>query len=78
MTMGQMRERYEDEIKEWVDMFKYEHLPKHLQEVSKPFCELAHNMAKKLPSSHVVEGLKSLMHAKDSFCRASLIGATRD
>lgn len=29
-----------------LEYFKYEHLPPHLREASKPFCDLAHEMAK--------------------------------
>lgn len=52
--------------------FKYEHLPKHLQEVSKDFSELAHQMACRgydnIPET--MAGLRKLLEAKDCAVRA--------
>ena len=53
--------------------FKYEHLPEHLQEVSKPFCDIAQLMDSTLP--HCTEkymGLRKLLEAKDCMVRAKL------
>lgn len=53
--------------------FAYDHLPEKLQEVSKPFCELAQKMAEALPEGpEVSAGLRKLLEAKDAFVRASL------
>lgn len=53
--------------------FKYEHLPPHLQEVSKPLAELANKFAIELPSgAEVSAGLRKLLEAKDCFVRAAL------
>lgn len=53
--------------------FEYEHLPKHLQEVSKPICELAREMDIVLPeSAEKTVGLRKLLEAKDCLVRASL------
>ena len=53
--------------------FEYEHLPPHLQAVSKPFHEMAHAMAKELPESEEVRaGLRKLLESKDCFVRARL------
>ena len=53
--------------------FKYEHLPEHLQKVSKPVCELAEVMEQSLPdSAEKSAGLRKLLEAKDCFVRASL------
>jgi hypothetical protein len=53
--------------------FEYEHLPKHLQEVSKPLCDLARNMDLTLPNCpEKSAGLRKLLEAKDCFVRASL------
>lgn len=54
--------------------FKYEHLPEHLQEVSKDFSELAHQMACR-GSENVGEtmaGLRKLLEAKDCAVRAMI------
>jgi len=53
--------------------FGYDHLPEHLQEVSKPICELAKKMDEELP--HSIEkavGMRKLLEAKDCFVRAKL------
>lgn len=53
--------------------FAYEHLPAHLQEVSKPICELAKLMDEMLqdgPEKSV--GLRKLLEAKDALVRAKL------
>ena len=57
-----------------LEFFKYEHLPPHLQEVSKPFCELAHDLAQ-METRHGAEltaGLRKLLEAKDCIVRAAL------
>lgn len=54
-----------------LSFFKYDHLPPHLAEISKPFCELAHRMAKGLPAgAEVSAGLRKLLEAKDCAVRA--------
>lgn len=53
--------------------FAYEHLPPHLQEVSKPIGELARSMAASLPpSAELSAGLRKLLEAKDCLVRAKL------
>lgn len=53
--------------------FKYEHLPEHLQSISKHCCELACAMDEDLPSGpEKSAGLRKLLEAKDCFVRASL------
>lgn len=53
--------------------FKYDHLPDHLQDISKPLCDIAHQMANKLPSSpELTVGLRKLLEAKDCFVRSKL------
>lgn len=53
--------------------FKYDHLPPHLQEVSKPIGELASSMYKSLPDcSEKSAGLRKLLEAKDCLVRAKL------
>lgn len=53
--------------------FEYQHLPDHLQEVSKPIGELAKQMDEQLPdSAEKSAGLRKLLEAKDCLVRAKL------
>jgi len=56
--------------------FEYQHLPPHLQRISKPCAELAHKMAElPLEGPEVTVGLRKLLEAKDCFVRAALPAA---
>jgi hypothetical protein len=53
--------------------FTYEHLPQHLQEVSKPIAELAKLMDETLPDGPEKSArMRKLLEAKDCFVRARL------
>lgn len=53
--------------------FKYEHLPEHLQTVSKPIGDLARHYDESLPdSAEKTTGLRKLLEAKDALVRAAL------
>lgn len=53
--------------------FAFEHLPPHLQEVSKPIGELARQMDESLPDgAEKSAGLRKLLEAKDCLVRARL------
>jgi hypothetical protein len=52
--------------------FAYEHLPVHLQEVSKPFYDLAYDMADRFEGPELTTGLRKLLEAKDCMVRAAL------
>ena len=53
--------------------FAFEHLPPALAEVSKPFHDLAHQLADTLqPSAELTVGLRMLLEAKDCAVRAAL------
>ncbi|EMM3426269.1 MULTISPECIES: hypothetical protein [Klebsiella] len=53
--------------------FAYQHLPAHLQEVSKPIGDLATLMDESLPdSAEKSVGLRKLLEAKDALVRAKL------
>lgn len=53
--------------------FKYEHLPTHLQDYSRPFAELAALIIKKIPSSaERTVALRKLLESKDAAVRAAL------
>lgn len=52
--------------------FEYEHLPEHLQAISKQVGELARDMAARLDGPQLTNGLNKLLEAKDCFVRAAL------
>lgn len=58
--------------------FDYGHLPPHLQEISTPFHQLAHDMANQLGGTphgaELTTGLRKLLEAKDCMVRAALEG----
>ncbi len=59
-------------IEQLLKHFTYEHLPEYLQEVSKPFCELAHEVAESLAGPEATVCLRKLLEAKDCAVRAAL------
>lgn len=59
-----------------LQFFAYEHLPSHLQIVSKPFGDLARQMCETLPTNpERTAGLRKLLEAKDCAVRALLFKA---
>lgn len=53
--------------------FEYEHLPEHLQPISKACCEVAMQMVDALPDDpELVVGLRKLLEAKDAFVRTAV------
>lgn len=53
--------------------FEYDHLPEHLQAVSRPVGELAQAMVDELPDGpELSAGLRKLLEAKDCLVRAAL------
>jgi hypothetical protein len=53
--------------------FAYEHLPAHLQEHSRPWCELARRLVDTLPPSPERSvALRKLLEGKDAAVRAAL------
>lgn len=60
--------------------FAYQHLPEHLQEISKPFSQVAEMMVDRLENNdptgkngpEITAGLRKLLEAKDCFVRAAL------
>jgi hypothetical protein len=57
-------------VTEILKYFKFEHLPPHLQAISKPCCELAYLMADECNGPEVTVGLRKLLEAKDCFVRS--------
>jgi hypothetical protein len=62
------------EVKELLSFFEYKHLPPFLQEVSKPFHELAWAIAlnDNVGGAQVRDGLFDLLRAKDCIVRAAV------
>ena len=53
-----------------LQFFKYEHLPPHLQDASKPFCDLAARIVAQYPSNpERTVALRKLLEAKDAAVR---------
>ena len=55
-----------------LQFFDYEHLKPELQEISKPFGELAKEMMKLPSNAERSMGLRKLLEAKDCFVRAKV------
>jgi len=56
-----------------LQFFAYYHLPVHLQEISKPFCELAWKLVEILPRNpERTVSLRKLLEAKDCAVRAHI------
>jgi hypothetical protein len=58
--------------------FEYDHLPPHLQEISRPIHDLAHDMAARLSGPQLTHGLFDLIRAKDCFVRAAIPATTTE
>lgn len=57
-----------------LQFFAYQHLPEHLQSVSKPFHDLAHLIVATLPRNpERTVALRKLLEAKDCAVRAVLM-----
>ena len=55
-----------------LQFFSYEHLPAHLQEVSRPFAQLAHTMMELPRNPERTVALRKLLESKDAAVRAKL------
>ena len=55
-----------------LEFFESGHLSEPLQEIARPFEELAHKMAELPPGAEVSAGLRKLLEAKDCAVRAAL------
>ena len=56
-----------------LQFFTYEHLSPHLQAVSKPFSDLAHNIVTSYPANpERTAGLRKLLEAKDCIVRSTI------
>ena len=60
-----------------MQFFSYDHLPEHLQGISKSCTRLADEMTYTLPDGpELTAGLRKLLEAKDCFVRAAVAKAT--
>lgn len=57
-----------------LQLFKYTHLPAHLQNVSKPFCNLAEWVAAGPQNAETILALRKLLEAKDAAVRTLRCG----
>jgi hypothetical protein len=56
-----------------MQFFAYDHLPQHLQAVSKPFGDLAEKIVTTYPANaERTAGLRKLLEAKDCIVRAAI------
>lgn len=60
-------------ISSLLQFFGYLHLPAHLQEVSRPFADLAERVAVAADNAETTAALRKLLEAKDCAVRAVLI-----
>ena len=62
-----------DECKRTLSLFSYAHLPEKLQEISKPFYTLAHNVFFNFPDNYQkLQCLTKLLEAKDCAVRTKI------
>lgn len=60
-------------IEHVLKFFSYSHLPEKLQEISKPFCDLAKQVAERNPNNQETTiALRKLLEAKDAAVRACI------
>lgn len=60
-------------IQHVLKFFEYGHLPEKLQAISKPFCDLAKEVADRAPENQeTTVALRKLLEAKDAAVRAVL------
>lgn len=64
--------KHHPSIEQILRYFEYQHLPPHLQEISKPFHDLAHLLASHLEGPETTVGLRKLLEAKDCMVRAAV------
>lgn len=67
------------DFSEIMQFFTYEHLPAHLQTVSRPFCELAQKILEDLPCNpQRTQALNRLLESKDCAVRAVLFKSKQE
>lgn len=72
LTADELAERHPGVV-ELLSFFEYGHLPEHLQDVSRPLGDVAHEMVAVLPDGpELTTGLRKLLESKDCFVRQAL------
>ena len=71
-TPNRMEDIMHPSVDAILKFFTFEHLPPHLQEISKQCADVAHQMAGDLDGPELTAGLRKLLEAKDCFVRAKL------
>jgi hypothetical protein len=72
LTDEELAERHPGVV-ELLSYFEYAHLPDHLQDVSRPIGDLAHEMVAILPDGpELTAGLRKLLEGKDCLVRQAL------
>jgi len=62
-------------VEHLLQFFRYEHLPEHLQAVSKPFAAMAKGIAENCPANpETTVALRKLLESKDAAVRAVVAG----
>ena len=54
-----------------MQFFKYDHLPERLQEISKPFCDMANGLLALPRNPERTTALRKLLESKDAAVRAA-------
>lgn len=71
-----MRASQHTSVRAILQHFTWKHLPEHLQAVSRPFGELAQQLARDLPADpEATVALRKLLEAKDAAVRAAVVDA---
>ncbi|MEM7621478.1 MAG: hypothetical protein AAF228_13710 [Pseudomonadota bacterium] len=62
-----------------LQFFEYGHLPEHLQKISKPFCDMAHDIVQNIPRNpERTVALRKMLEAKDAAVRAQIFKIERN
>ena len=69
----QEKERLTQEAAQMIKFFGYKHLPVHLKEISKPFCEMALGLIESPMTFELLICLRKLLDAQDCSVRSALL-----
>ncbi|NRA88815.1 MAG: hypothetical protein HRU28_15830 [Rhizobiales bacterium] len=71
--MNNQKEQTQDKLYPIMQYFAYGHLPEHLHKISKPYGDLAIQMAESLPSNAETSvALRKLLESKDAAVRSKV------
>lgn len=62
-------------VRDVLQFFRFDHLPPHLQDVSRPFAKLAVQIAQRGGGAECTVALRHLLQAKDAAVRAAIPGS---